>query len=318
MTRNFCTYFDKNYLLRGLALYRSLLENCNDFQLWILCFDEQSHSLLKKLNLDKVRLIQLYDFEDEKLLVVKKTRSAVEYYWTCTPSLLLYILKNNSHLDSITYLDADLFFYNSVGSIFNELGDSSIMIIAHNFSKDQEWREKTSGKYNVGMVYFKNDYDASECLNWWRKKCLEWCYGRYDNGKLGDQLYLNDWPERFKNVYILKNLGADVASWNVRNYNFYKTDEKIFLKDKKSGDIFPLIFYHFHGVKMHDLLGKVVVRRQNTNGNMNALIFSRYSKTLTECLRVVKKVDQSFKFGLDNVSSYLYWKIKSVFHKLKN
>ena len=90
----FCTYFDQNYLPRGLALYRSLREHCPGFKLWVLCMDEATHQVLTQLDLPEVEPISLKDFEkdDEPLLAAKQNRSQVEYYFTCTPSLLLFVL----------------------------------------------------------------------------------------------------------------------------------------------------------------------------------------------------------------------------------
>ena len=297
MTRNFCTYFDKNYMLKGLALYHSLLRHCQNFNLWILCFDDITYDILKKLSLKNVELIKLYDFEDEKLLAVKSGRKVFEYCWTCTPSLPLYILKQNPNLEMITYLDADLFFYDSPKSVYDEFGDNSIMIIPHNFSEDQKFREKTSGIYNVSMLIFRNDPNALECLNWWRERCLEWCFDYYEDGKFGDQLYLNDWPNKFKKVCVLENPGANVASWNVRKYNPSK---------------WPIIFYHFHNIRIYNIFGKIIAKNQNINTVMSKFIFKKYSQTLTDCLSDVKKIDKKINYNLESAFKYVLREIKNM------
>ena len=59
---NYCTYFDKNYLSRGLALYASLLKNHKSkFHLHIIAFDKFTFDFLKKkiLNLLRVFIIKI-------------------------------------------------------------------------------------------------------------------------------------------------------------------------------------------------------------------------------------------------------------------
>ena len=47
---HFCTYFDSNYLLRGITLYRSLAKHCKKpFRFYALCLDEDAFSALTKL-----------------------------------------------------------------------------------------------------------------------------------------------------------------------------------------------------------------------------------------------------------------------------
>ena len=94
MYYTFCTLFDKNYLHKGLALYESLISNCDEFILWILCMDDITYSILEKMQLSNVKLIHLDEFEDEVLLSVKRKRSIGEYCWTCTPSIISYVIKN--------------------------------------------------------------------------------------------------------------------------------------------------------------------------------------------------------------------------------
>ena len=43
---NFCTLFDSYYLDKGLALYASLDKVCENFTLYIFCFDDRSYEIL--------------------------------------------------------------------------------------------------------------------------------------------------------------------------------------------------------------------------------------------------------------------------------
>ena len=241
----FCTYFDQNYLPRGLALYRSLREHCPEFKLWVLCMDEATYQVLTQLDLPEVEPISLQDFEkdDEPLLAAKQNRSKVEYYFTCTPSLLLYVLNHWPEVDLITYLDADLFFFAGPAPLFEELGTGSIAIIGHRFPPHKRGDE-IYGIYNVGWLSFRRDENALVCLTWWREQCIEWCYDRIDEDRFADQKYLDDWPSRFRNVVVLEHRGANLAPWNLNNYRLRSLKRNTVMVDNE-----PLIFFHFHGLK---------------------------------------------------------------------
>src|SRR3989338_5581910 len=199
--RYFCTYFDTHYLSRGLALYRSLQRHCPAFQLWVLCMDTACHEILLKLGMPEVHLIPLEQFErgDSSLLEAKLNRTTLEYYFTCTPSLPLYILNQCPEADIITYLDADLFFFSDPAPVYAEMADASIAIIEHRFPPELQEYIK-SGIYNVGWISFRRNAKAIECLRWWRERCIEWCYLGMEEKGCGDQKYLDDWQSRFKDV----------------------------------------------------------------------------------------------------------------------
>lgn len=240
----FCTYFDQNYLSRGLALYRSLRKHCPDFKIWVLCMDQATYEILKMLDLPGMYPVTVEKFErnDELLLSAKQNRSKIEYYFTCTPSLPLYIFKNWPEVDLITYLDADLYFFASPTPLFEELGKRSIAIIGHRFPPHLRDRERY-GIYNVGWLTFRRDKNALDCLKWWRDRCIEWCYDRAEDGRFADQKYLDDWPNCYKNIVVLAHKGANLAPWNVSQYHLHH-DKSGLLVDTQ-----PLIFFHFHGVQ---------------------------------------------------------------------
>jgi hypothetical protein len=84
---HFCTYFDSNYLISGLTLYRSLVRHAHPFHLWVLCMDEQVFQILQTLALPEISPISRDEFEkgDSELIKAKGNRSHIEYYFTCSP-----------------------------------------------------------------------------------------------------------------------------------------------------------------------------------------------------------------------------------------
>lgn len=250
----FCTYFDTHFMQRGLALYESLKRHCAMFKLWILCMDRTSYETLARLNLPGIELIALEAFEkgDDALLNAKQNRTRIEYYFTCTPSLPLFILNHWPEVDTITYLDADLFFFADPAPIYREFSGHSIAIIPHRFPPELRDHER-HGIYNVGYLSFKRNQQAVACLRWWQEKCLEWCFDRVENNRYADQKYLDDWPARFSGVVEIRHKGANVAPWNLSNYtirqNSYGRQSSHGRKSSNGVhvDDDPLIFFHFHG-----------------------------------------------------------------------
>jgi len=239
----FCTYFDTNYLPRALCLFDSLERYCSAFTIYVLCLDEICYERVKKLDRPYVVPVSIEQLEaaDYELLATKGHRSRVEYYYTCGPAFICYLMENYSRIEVITYLDADLYFYNSPEPLFEAFEGHSIAVARHHLPQFR--KNVRQGKYNVGWINFRRDADGLACLNWWRERCIEWCYERYEDGKYADQLYLDHWPELFKGFCEFTHHGANVAGWNAGDYHFSYHDGQIYVDDD------PLIFYHFHGFK---------------------------------------------------------------------
>ncbi|TAH04960.1 MAG: glycosyl transferase [Sphingobacteriales bacterium] len=243
---NFCTLFDSNYLSRGLALYHSLEKVCPQFHLYIFAFDEEClhYFTQEAAAYPHCTVISLKEFEDEALLAIKPQRSIAEYCWTCTSSTILYCIQQ-FQLAHCTYIDADIIFYSNPQVLIDEMGSKDVLISEHRYTPAYNQTDY-SGIYCVQFMCFKNTANGLHILNWWRERCLEWCFARLENGKFGDQKYLDDWTTRFTNVHVMQHRGGGVAPWNVQQYTISSGPTL-----KHQGILTALIFFHFHGVKFY-------------------------------------------------------------------
>jgi hypothetical protein len=241
--RHYCTYFDLNFLSRGLLLLASLKRHEADFILYALCLDEEVHAVIQRLNDPRFIPLTLGELEaaDARLPAARANRSRIEYFFTLSPFLPLYILRTHPHIPRITYVDADCRFYSSPQPIFDELADKSVLIIEHRFSPHEQERLKF-GRYNVGLLTFRNDTDGLACLERWAGQCAAWCYDRMESGKFADQKYLDDWPTACRGVHVLQHKGVNLAPWNAANFKLSRRAGTLWVDDA------PLVLYHFHGL----------------------------------------------------------------------
>jgi hypothetical protein len=231
---HYVTLFDSLFLPQGLALHMSMERCVKNYQLWILCVDDKVFDALTKLNLNHVKLLQLSKLETEELLKVKAGRSKGEYCWTLTPFAPRFVFEADKTIPRVTYLDADLWFRKNPKPIFDELDQSEkhVLITDHAYAPEYD-QSATSGQYCVQFMIFTR-YGGEVVRKWWEEKCIDWCYARFEDGKFGDQKYLDDWPERFSEyVHVLSNKEFALANWNATRFPYGNA-----------------IFWHFHGVRL--------------------------------------------------------------------
>ncbi len=247
---NFVTLFDKGYLSRGLALYESLKNSCREsFVLHILAMDEYVADYFREHKKPEIVVETVSDYIEvyPELSEIREERTRAEFCWTLSPYSLYYTI-NKFHLQHCIYLDSDCYFYHDPGEIIREMQDCSVLITEHNYTPEYD-QSATSGKFCVQFMVFKNDDNGMKVLEWWKSRCREWCYNRFEDGKFGDQRYLDDWESRFAEiVYNCNDLGCGVAPWNCQKYEIVRQDDTLCVRDRISKTVRPLVFFHFHGM----------------------------------------------------------------------
>jgi hypothetical protein len=95
-------------------------------------------------------------------------------------------------------------------------------------------------------VSFRRDNNGLKCLDDWMNDCINWCYQKIEKTRFADQKYLDYWPDKYKGVKVIENVGTNVAIWNVKNYKLSFNGKNIMVNNKS------LIFYHFANLKQID------------------------------------------------------------------
>lgn len=232
---HYVTLFDSLFLPQGLALQCSMERHLNAYTLWVLCMDDETHDVLKRIGLNNVRLLKLSELETPALKAVKPTRTKGEYCWTLTPHTPKFVFAADAAVERVTYLDADLWFRKNPLPIFTEFEGSGkqVLITDHAYAAEFD-QSATAGQYCVQFMTFTRQ-GGEVVRQWWEDRCVEWCFARPENGKFGDQKYLDDWPERFPNhVHVLQNKELALAPWNATRFPYGNA-----------------VVWHFHGLRLN-------------------------------------------------------------------
>lgn len=245
----FCTLFDSNYINKGIALYLSIERYTDDFILYVMAMDRECQSKLDSIGFKHIKVECIEDIETGELLKAKRNRSRAEYCWTCGSVVTEHFFRTLK-LPEITYLDSDLQFFSNPQIVNEELkrANASIGLSPHFINNT------TFGTYCVQYVYFKRDENGKACLEWWKDKCLEWCYSKLENGKYGDQKYLDCFAEKFDNVYTIQNRGVGIANWNMEQYKYNKINHTLLYE----GVTYPIVFFHYNGMNVLTEGGRLV------------------------------------------------------------
>jgi Sulfotransferase domain len=283
----FCTYFDHNYLSRAMLMIESLRRFDSEKPIYVLALSELCVTLLRELALPKVEIIPLAELEATypELTEVKPARKTIEYYFTLSPFLPHYLFDRTA-ADRITYVDADLYFFTSPQPVLDSLGEASVAITPHRFSFAYR-NHVVYGLFNVAWITYRRCPEGLDCLNTYKAECIEWCYDRLENGRFGDQKYLDHWPSRYPSLRVINHKGVNLAMWNVQGHLIRCKNNLVMIDDD------PLVFYHYSPTQILPDGSVNIPVEQSASGRSKAVLLEHvinpYKRRLEEQHRLLQQ-----------------------------
>jgi len=246
---HFCTISTSDHLFKVFALADSLNRG-TAYTLHVLIVDsteEVSHS-----NCVFWKVSALEKTDTANTILHKYHRHPNKLRWSLKPVFMLHLL-HLAEVESVIYLDNDLFFFRQFDFLFDLLKQHSFLLTPHYYKsdpkKDQNWLEANYrvGLYNAGFVGASRV--AAETLKWWAKCCAYRCEKNSLRGLFDDQKYLDLVPVMEEKAHIVRHKGCNVAGWNTELCKRVLRDNEILINGRD-----PIIFIHFNEFTIREMV----------------------------------------------------------------
>ena len=246
---HFYTSININYLPKARILAKSVKQYCPDSKFSLVFSDVLPKEVdPKKEPFDEIVTIDELGIPVENLKFWIYEHSVVELCTAVKGQALVNFLEAGS--DKVVYLDPDIAVFEALESLDKLLDENDIVLTPHitypENSKqgiaDNEMSALKHGAFNFGFYAVKNSENGKAFAYWWRDRLDDFCYDKIPDGLFTDQKWGDLVPCLFDGVYIWKDPGCNVATWNISNRTITKTDNGKYLVNGQ-----PLKFYHFSG-----------------------------------------------------------------------
>jgi hypothetical protein len=242
------TSITKSYIPKARVLAKSLKKHHPDWFFILLLSDTPPPNFdISKEPFDELITIEQLPIENLKSWMFGL--SIVELC-TAVKGPAAAFIANNYKCDKILYLDPDIKVFNSLQPIDDMLDRYDILLTPHILDSegsyqaiiDNEICALKHGIYNLGFFATRTDRQGLQFINWWSNRLYLFCHDDIPNGLFTDQRWCDLAPAFFSNLHIIRDIGYNVATWNIAHRNIsIKPD-----KTHYAGDSL-LRFYHFTG-----------------------------------------------------------------------
>lgn len=256
----------KNYLAQALTLRESFLKHNPSLNFFIFLADK----IYGVEDVDGVVALDKSWIPDWVNMAFKY--DVIEFNTSIKPFCFGKLFKEG--YEKVIYLDPDIYVTRPLDYIYECLNNKSVVLTPHYCDIEEYFdgavSEETFNKvgiYNLGFCALKNDKVGQEIAKWWQNRLQYKCYSQSSEGLFVDQKWMDYIPGFFPDATcVSSHHGMNVAIWNLHERELF-IDEKqgYMIRRKKTGDEFPLLFFHFSGF---DPFETTVINRRHPQFNV--------------------------------------------------
>jgi hypothetical protein len=240
----------KNYLAQALTLKESF-EKKNKDDFFIFLADEATDDLLtqypciRPLNKEWCPKWQEMAFKYD----------VMEFSTSIKPFCFATLFKT---YENVIYLDPDIFVFDNLGTIYEQLNHYSIILTPHFCEMELDYKSANGydrsllcdGIYNLGFVAIHRDETGLKIVQWWQNRLEYFCFHDHLKGLFTDQKWMIYIPALFpEKTLITHHLGMNTAVWNLHERNIINENGKFYIENNSKTKKDPLLFFHFSGFR---------------------------------------------------------------------
>ncbi len=248
-----CTIISPNYLAFARTVSASYLEQHPGHRFFVLIVADLAENDRATFSLDGFTPVLLDEIGLEDVRREAMKYDILELNTNVKPAFLKHLMRAYD-LETVLYLDPDLFVYSPLTPVFDALQEASMVLTPHmtrpihDGKLPGEQEMLYNGTYNLGFIGIRRCDESWEMLDWWETRCLELGFSEGRTGLFVDQKWMNLAPGLFERVSILRHAGCNMAYWNLHERVLSVAPDGRY----QVNGIVPLCFFHFSGIVLQD------------------------------------------------------------------
>ena len=245
---HFYTSVNINYLPKARILAKTVKQYCRDCKFSLVFSDCIPQEIdIDREPFDEIVTVEQLGIPVDNLALWVFEHTVVELCTAVKGQALVKFLTEGS--EKVVYLDPDIAVFDNMESLSQLLDQYSVVLTPHLTAPEitergiveNELCTLQHGSFNFGFYAVRNDENGIKFAHWWRDRLLKYCYDNIPMGIFTDQKWGDLVPCIFDGVYIWRDPGCNVATWNITNRVVTREDNHYYV----NGSL--LKFYHFSG-----------------------------------------------------------------------